>query len=233
MSLFVIGDTHLSFGTAKPMDIFAGWEHHAERLQSAWLETVSPEDTIVLAGDISWGMSLAEALPDLQWLNALPGREKIILKGNHDYWWATVKKMQEFFAANGLDTLRLLHNNCYAYGEYGICGTRGWVNMDPENTPADDAKVSAREAQRLEVSITAAEQQGLKPLVFLHYPPIYAASCNYPILEVLWRHPVTDCWYGHVHGRSLHRYAVNGERDGIKYHLIAGDYVQFIPQKIL
>ena len=141
--------------------------------------------------------------------------------------------MQEFFAANGLDTLRLLHNNCYACGEYGICGTRGWVNMDPENTPADDAKVSAREAQRLEVSLTAAEQQGLKPLVFLHYPPIYAASCNYPILEVLWRHPVTDCWYGHIHGRSLHRYAVNGERDGIKYHLIAGDYVQFIPQKIV
>lgn len=233
MSLYVIGDTHLSFGTEKPMDIFAGWENHAERLRKAWLETVQPEDTIVLAGDISWGMTMQEALPDLQWLNSLPGREKIILKGNHDYWWTTMKKMQTFFAENSLDTLRLLHNNCYTYGEYGICGTRGWVNMEPGSAPHDDAKVSAREAQRLDVSLTAAVSQGLKPIAFLHYPPLYGASCNYPILEALWKHPVTDCWYGHVHGRSLHSHAINGVRDGVCYHLIAGDYVQFIPQKVL
>lgn len=233
MSLYVIGDTHLSFGVKKPMDIFAGWENYTELLREAWLRTVQPEDTVVLAGDISWGMSMQEALPDFQWLNALPGREKIILKGNHDYWWMTMKKMQELFAANQLDTLRLLHNNCYQYGEYGICGTRGWVNMEPDSASADDAKVSAREAQRLDVSLTAAVQQGLKPIAFMHYPPIYAASCNYPILEVLWRHPVTDCWYGHIHGRSQHRYAINGERDGICYHLISGDFVQFTPQKVL
>ena len=233
MSLFVIGDTHLSFGVKKPMDIFAGWENYTELLREAWLRTVQPEDTVVLAGDISWGMNMQEALPDFQWLNALPGREKIILKGNHDYWWMTMKKMQEFLTANQLDTLRLLHNNCYAYGEYGICGTRGWVNMEPDTASADDAKVSAREAQRLDVSLTAAVQQGLKPIAFMHYPPIYAASCNYPILEVLWRHPVTDCWYGHIHGRSQHRYAINGERDGIRYHLISGDFVQFTPQKVL
>ena len=233
MSLFVIGDTHLTFGTEKPMDIFAGWENHTAILQDAWCSRITPEDTVVLAGDISWGMSMQEALPDFQWLNALPGREKIILKGNHDYWWSTMKKMQEFFAANGLDTLRLLHNNCYAYGTYGICGTRGWVNMEPETASPDDAKVSAREAQRLEVSLKAAEQQGLQPIVFLHYPPVYGASCNYPMLEVLWHHPVKDCWYGHVHGRSQHRCAINGEREGIRYHLIAGDFVQFIPQKVL
>ncbi len=233
MSLYVIGDTHLSFGVKKPMDIFAGWENHTELLRDAWCSLIQPEDTVVLAGDISWGMSMEEALPDFQWLDALPGKEKIILKGNHDYWWVTMKKMCEFFAAHQLSTLRILHNNCYAYGEYGICGTRGWVNMEPETAAPDDEKVSAREAQRLEVSLNAAEQQGLKPIAFLHYPPIYGISCNYPMLEVLWRHPVTDCWYGHVHGRSQHRFAVNGERDGICYHLIAGDYVQFIPQKIL
>ena len=233
MSLFVIGDTHLSFGTAKPMDIFAGWENHTERLREAWCSTVQPEDTVVLAGDISWGMTMQEALPDFRWLDALPGREKIILKGNHDYWWATMKKMQEFLEENSLTTLRLLHNNCYAYGEWGICGTRGWVNMEPGEAPPDDEKVSAREAQRLDVSLKAAEAQGLKPVVFMHYPPIYAGSCNYPILEVLWQHPVTDCWYGHVHGRSLHRHAINGERDGIRYHLISGDFVQFTPQKVL
>ena len=127
--------------------------------------------------------------------------------------------------------LHLLHNNHYAYGEYGICGTRGWVNMEPDEP--QNAKVSAREAQRLDVSLRSAEAAGLKPIAFLHYPPVYAASCNYEMLDVLWRHPVTDCWYGHVHGRSLQKYAVNGERDGICYHLIAGDFVQFIPQKIL
>ena len=233
MSLFVIGDTHLSFGTAKPMDIFAGWENYTALLHDAWCRLIQPEDTIVLAGDISWGMTMEEALPDFQWLDALPGREKIVLKGNHDYWWATMKKMTAFFEAHQLSTLKILHNNCYAYGEWGICGTRGWVNMDPETASPDDAKVSAREAQRLEVSLQAAEAQGLKPIVFLHYPPLYGSSCNYEMLDVLWKHPVTDCWYGHVHGRSQQRYAINGERDGICYHLIAGDYIQFIPQKIM
>ena len=138
--------------------------------------------------------------------------------------------MQEFLEQHELKTLKILHNNRYAYEEWGICGTRGWVNMDTEE-PAN-AKVSAREAQRLDVSLNAAEQQNLKPLAFLHYPPVYGASCNYEIQEVLWKHQVTDCWYGHVHGRSMHRYAINGERDGVNYHLISGDYVDFIPQKI-
>lgn len=231
MSLFVIGDLHLSFGTQKPMDIFAGWENHTEILREAWCSQIAPEDTVVLAGDTSWGMSMDEALPDFQWIDALPGKEKIILKGNHDYWWSTMKKMQDFFAQHQLHTLRILHNNCYAYGETGICGTRGWVNMEPDE-PAN-AKVNAREAQRLDVSLTAAVQQGLRPIAFLHYPPVYGASCNYEMLDVLWKHPVTDCWYGHVHGKSQHRYAVKGEQDGICYHLISGDYVQFIPQKVI
>lgn len=230
MSLFVIGDTHLSFGVNKPMDIFGGWRDHTVLLEAAWRERIGQEDTVVLAGDISWGMTLDEALPDFRWLDALPGSEKIILKGNHDYWWSTVGKMQKYLAEQGLGTLRLLHNNHYAYGEYGICGTRGWVNMEP-GEPAN-AKVNAREAQRLEVSLKSAEAAGLKPIVFLHYPPVYGASCNWEILEVLWRHPVQDCYYGHVHGKA-HSHAVNGERDGICYHLIAGDYIQFIPQKVL
>ncbi len=230
MSLYVIGDTHLSFGVRKPMDIFAGWENHTELLEAAWNAHIRQEDTVVLAGDISWGMTLEEALPDFQWLNALPAQRKIILKGNHDYWWGTVKKMETFFAGHHLDTLCLLHNNHYAYEDYGICGTRGWVNMEQEE-PAN-AKVIAREAQRLDVSLQSAEQAGLRPIAFLHYPPIYGSTCNWDMLDVLWRHHVTDCWYGHVHGKA-HSHAINGERDGITYHLISGDYVQFIPQKVL
>lgn len=229
MSLFVIGDLHLSFGVNKPMDIFGGWQNHDKLLQEAWVKSVAPEDTVVLAGDTSWGMTMEEALPDFRWIDALPGR-KIMLKGNHDYWWTTMSKMTRFFEEHGLQTLHILHNNHYACGEYGICGTRGWVNMD-YNEPAN-AKVNAREAQRLEVSLLSAEAQGLKPLVFLHYPPIYAANCNYEMLEVLWKHHITDCYYGHVHGSS-HRHAINGVRDDVRYHLISGDFLQFQPEFIL
>lgn len=211
------------------MDVFSGWKDHDSILQREWLARITPEDTVVLAGDTSWGMTLEEALPDFQWIEALPGR-KIILKGNHDYWWTSMTKMNRFFEENGLHSLHILHNNHYAYGQYGICGTRGWVNMDYQE-PAN-AKVNAREAQRLEVSLCAAEQAGLKPIVFLHYPPIYAGNCNYEMLDVLWKHHVEECYYGHVHGSS-HRHAINGLRDAVHYHLISGDFLQFAPRNVL
>ena len=229
MSLFVIGDTHLSFGTAKPMDIFAGWEHHAERLQSAWLETVSPEDTIVLAGDISWGMSLAEALPDLQWLNALPGREKIILKGNHDYWWATAAKMQALFQRLGISSIEILHNNCCLYGETALCGTRGWF-FEEESGGAHDRKIMNREIMRLEASLKAAGER--EKLCFLHYPPRYGADyvCR-EITELLSAYGVRECYYGHLHGPGQ-KGAVQGWVEGIHYQLVSADYLGFIPRKI-
>ena len=230
MSLFVIGDLHLSFGVDKPMDVFGGWENHVELLKEAWLSEISAEDTVVLAGDTSWGMTLDEALPDFRWIDALPG-EKIILKGNHDYWWTTMSKMTAFLEKNELHSLHILHNNHYAYEKYGICGTRGWVNIEP-NEPAN-AKVNAREAQRLEVSVQSALAAGLTPIVFLHYPPIFADNCNYEILQVLWKYQIADCWYGHLHGSGSHRYAICGERDDVCYHLISGDYIQFCPQKVL
>lgn len=231
MSLFVIGDLHLSFGVNKPMDVFGGWENHVELLKTAWLREISDEDTVVLAGDTSWGMTLEEALPDFQWLDALPAKRKILLKGNHDYWWTTMSKMAAFLDLHGLSTLHILHNNHYEYEGYGICGTRGWVNIEP-NEPAN-AKVNAREAQRLAVSLQSAEQAGLTPIVFLHYPPIYGINCNCEMLDVLWQHQVKDCWYGHLHGSSSHRYAVCGVRDDVCYHLISGDYIQFCPAKVL
>lgn len=229
MSLFVLGDTHLSFGVpAKPMDIFSGWENYQTLLEENWRRTVMPEDTVVLAGDISWGMDLKEARADFAFLHALPGR-KIILKGNHDYWWNSMKKMTDFFAENGFDTLHILHNNCYAYGEYGICGTRGWVNMPGET---QDAKVMAREQQRLHVSLSAAQAQGLTPIVFLHYPPVFWDSRNELMLSELYAFGVKDCYYGHLHGKS-HARAAKGWENGICYHLISGDYLQFLPEKVL
>lgn len=239
MSLFVLGDTHLSFGVPnKPMDIFEGWENYQELLRDNWMRTVAPEDMIVLAGDISWGMTLEEAKADFAFLDALPGT-KIILKGNHDYWWNSMKKMTGFFEECGFSTLRILHNNCYAYEGFGICGTRGWVNIPPdagmpaENAPMDgDAKVLAREQQRLRVSLQAAKERNLKPIAFLHYPPIFWNSRNEQMLSVLHEFGVEDCYYGHLHGRS-HARAMKGTEDGICYHLISGDYLQFMPEKVL
>ncbi|MBE6850536.1 MAG: serine/threonine protein phosphatase [Ruminococcus sp.] len=229
MSLFVLGDTHLSFGVPdKPMDIFNGWENYQAQLEENWRRMITPEDTVVLAGDISWGMTLEEAKADFAFLQGLPGK-KIILKGNHDYWWNSMKKMTGFFEANGFDSLHILHNNCYPYGEYAICGTRGWVNMPGE---AADAKVLAREQQRLKVSLEAAAKQGLKPIVFLHYPPIFWSNRNESMLALLEEFSVEHCYYGHLHGKS-HNRATRGLEDGVMYHLISGDYLQFVPEKVL
>lgn len=229
MALFVMGDLHLSLSSDKSMDIFGGWENYVERIKENWNREVSPEDTVVVPGDISWAMSLKEAVADFRYIHELPGR-KIILKGNHDYWWTTAAKMNNFLAENGFDSIFILHNNHYAYESYGICGTRGWINDDSE--PAD-AKVLAREAQRLETSIASAENAGLEPLVFLHYPPLYGNEYNPDLLEVMYRHNIKRCWYGHIHGRKGHQNAVNGEKDGIVFQLVSADYVQFCPVKIM
>lgn len=228
MSLFVIGDLHLSLSVNKPMDIFGGWDNYVERLTENWEKTVSENDTVIIPGDISWGMNLEQALPDFRFIHELKGK-KIISKGNHDYWWSTLSKLNRFIEENGFDSISFLHNNHYAYDRFGICGTRGWIN---DNSEPADAKVLAREAGRLEASIRSAEAAGLEPLVFLHYPPLYATEYNYDILEVMYKHNIKRCFYGHVHGKG-HQYAINGERDGIDFRLVSSDYMQFCPYKIM
>ena len=225
-----MADLHLCKGNPeKTMSIFNGWQNYQELIEKNWKELISDSDTIVLPGDISWGMSLKEAAPDFKFIEQLPG-QKIVIKGNHDYWWTTKKKMEDFFAAEGCTSIKILHNNHYRYGGYGICGTRGWVNMPCET---QDEKVLRREVQRLETSIRSALDEGLKPIVFLHYPPIFATNFNYDILDVLYRYKIDECYYGHIHGKSAHDLCVKNTYDGINFHLIAGDYLQFIPEKIV
>ena len=137
MSLFAIADLHLSLGTDKPMDIFGGWSDYVTKLETNWQNKVRPEDTVVIPGDISWGMNFEQSKKDFEFINKLNGR-KIISKGNHDYWWNTKNKMDKFFAENGFDTINILHNNHYSYDGYGICGTRGWISDNGE--PADRSK---------------------------------------------------------------------------------------------
>lgn len=225
-----MGDLHLCRSNPeKTMSIFNGWDNYQERIEKNWLELIKPEDTIVLAGDITWAMSLEGAREDFSFINSLPGH-KIILKGNHDYWWTTKKKMEDYFKANGFDSLSILHNNHYRYDRYGICGTRGWVNMPGETA---DEKVLKREVIRLETSIRSALSEKLEPIVFMHYPPIFASNFNYDILEILYRYDIKRCYYGHIHGRSGHELCVKNTYDGIDFHLISGDYLQFIPEKVL
>jgi predicted phosphohydrolase len=219
------------------MEVFKGWENYLEVLTSNWQSTVKPDDTVVIPGDISWGKRITDTYEDFKYLNSLNGT-KILGKGNHDYFWTTQNRVTTYFQANGFDTLHLLYNNYYRYGNYGICGTRGWINIDGETENKlghiiDNDKVMAREVQRLEVSISLAETEGLIPIVFLHYPPIFGNSYNYDILDVLYRHNIKQCYYGHLHGKKFHSVALNGIEDGVEYHLISGDYVQFKPVKIM
>ncbi len=228
MALYAIADTHLSFSTQKPMDIFHGWTDHAARLEAQWRALVQPEDTVVIAGDISWGMTLEQALADFQFLHRLPGT-KLILKGNHDYWWCTRRKMDTFLEQNGLNTLRIVHNDAVAVDDrLAVCGTRGWFYDDEE---PDNAKILAREAGRLTASIAAAKQTGLEPVVFLHYPPIFDGRECEELLAVLHREGITRCYYGHVHGAGIYK-AFQGEREGITYRLISGDALSFCPLHI-
>ncbi len=227
MALYVIGDLHLSLSGEKPMDVFGErWANHVARTRDAF-SALRSDDVIVLAGDTSWGMSLEGALPDFAFLNALPGK-KLLLKGNHDYWWGTASKMKAFFAAHDFTTFDVLHNNCLFYGDYALCGTRGWFYED-DAAGTHTGKMLAREALRLETSFKAAE--GRRILCFLHYPPIYHGYQCPELLELIDRYHAERCYYGHLHGVT-HKRAFEGKRSFTEYALISADYLGFIPKKI-
>jgi len=227
MALYVIGDTHLSLGTEKPMDVFGGrWTGYVDKLRQGF-EQVRAEDTVVLCGDLSWGMSLEEAEQDFAFLHQLPGR-KILMKGNHDYWWNTAAKMTRFFQEKGFTSFEILHNNCCSYGDLALCGTRGWFYE--EDRGEHSAKIFQRELMRLETSLKLAGER--EKICFLHYPPIYQGYRCEEILQLLKRYGVTCCCYGHLHGWS-HRMAVTGMQEGILFHLVSADYLQFSPKCLL
>lgn len=227
MSLFAIGDLHLSFGTNKPMDIFSGWNDYLKKLEYNWDYLVKENDTVVIVGDVSWAMDLEQAQADFDYINKLKGN-KIILKGNHDYWFSTKKKVDDFLEKNNFNTIKMLFNNSFEYENYCICGTRGWVN---EKGQSADNKIIYREAGRLEISIKDGLKLNKQPLVFLHYPPIFNNEYCYEILEVLKKYDIKKVYYGHIHG-SGHKFAPNGIRDGIEYMLVSCDYTQFNPVRI-
>jgi predicted phosphohydrolase len=231
MSLYAIGDLHLSLGTDKPMDVFGGgWDNYVEKIKEGF-GRLDASDTCVICGDVSWGMSLEESLPDFRFIEALPGR-KLILKGNHDYWWTTASKIKSFFAANGISSVDILFNNCFFYGDTAICGTRGWF-YEAHTGTEHDKKIMAREIIRLEASLRAAGGAPAAPekLCFFHYPPVFKEYLSTGIIDMMNRYGVASCWYGHIHGQGR-RWAVTGEREGIVYHMVSADHVDFTPVKV-
>lgn len=229
MAIYAIADLHLSFSEDKPMDIFGdNWENHAEKIKENWIKQVKEEDYVILPGDFSWEMYLNNTKLDFQYLNGLPGT-KILLKGNHDYWWTTLTKMNEFIKENGFKNIYFLYNNSYLVEDKIIVGTRGWNILDTEN----DSKMIKRENARLELSI----QDGLKKygsdkeiIVFMHYPPINKSDLmggeKTEFVKTFQKYNIHRCFYGHLHGLS-HKEAIEGLVNGIEYKLISADYLNF------
>ena len=222
MSIYTISDLHLSFGAEKPMDIFGGWQNHTIRIEKNWKHLVDEKDTVVLPGDLSWGLKIDETKPDFEFLNSLPGK-KILLKGNHDLWWGTAKKMKEFLNENNFTTIDFVFNNCVIAENFAICGTRGWFYDDTSS----DKKVVLREAGRLKTSIEAAKATGFEPLVFLHYPPVFGNQICEEIFSVLKEMDIKKVYYGHVHGAG--RNNIVNEYDGISFKLVSSDCIDFTP----
>lgn len=236
MSIYIIADLHLSFNEPKPMNIFGeNWENHEEKIKKDWLEKVKEDDTVILPGDFSWAMHLKDTLKDFEFLNNLPGR-KILLKGNHDYWWTTVTNMQNFLNENNIKDIDFLHNNSFEIEDKIICGTRGWTlaNEESENSK----KMLKREAMRLELSIKdAISKYGADKeiIVCMHYPPITKTQITNlettEIFEILKKYEIKRCFYGHLHSASI-KEALQGNIRGVNLNLISADGLDFKLYKI-
>lgn len=237
MSIYIIGDLHLSFSQDKPMSIFGqNWEGHTEKIREDWLKKVKPEDTVILAGDFSWATYLEETYADFCYLNELPGK-KILLKGNHDYWWTTVTSMKRYLQEKKIENIDFLFNNSFEIENKVLVGTRGWALLDSENSQ----KMIKREADRLELSIKSAiEQYGEEKemIAIMHYPPISTSSMKNEytyeskFLEIMKQYHIKTCYYAHLHGAS-HKDAIEGEIEGINFKLISADYLDFKLEKIV
>ena len=228
MALYAIGDLHLSLGAEKPMDVFGGkWIGYMDKLREG-MSVVGPEDTTVLLGDLSWALDLQGAKKDFAWINEIPGR-KIILKGNHDYWWSTAAKFYKFCQENDFQDQWILNNNHYEYDGWAICGTRGWF-FEEDRGGTHDEKVFRRELIRLETSLKSAGDQN--KMVFLHYPPRYKGYECREIIDLLERYEVRRCFYGHLHSES-HKLAVEGLWGGVEYRLVSADYIGFKPVTVI
>ncbi|MBQ3115386.1 MAG: metallophosphoesterase [Clostridia bacterium] len=226
MAVYAISDLHLSLGTDKPMSVFGGnWDNYEQKLKTNWNNLVKKNDTVIVNGDISWATYIENAVNDFSFINQLNGT-KLVSKGNHDYWWTTMKKQQEFCENNGFDTIKFLQNNCYVIEDYAICGTRGWALTKNDD---EDKKIYNRELERLQLSLREAKKADAKGIIVgLHYPP------DLTFMTVLENFGVRKCIYGHLHGNvHINTAYFEGEVGGIEYKLVSCDYLDFNPIRLV
>lgn len=232
MAVFTLSDLHLSFSVDKPMNVFGSlWEGHTEKLSEFWNYMVDKDDTVIVPGDISWAMNVSEAVEDFRFINRLNGK-KIIMKGNHDYWWQSMKKLEEFLEEHGFDTIRFMHNSAYEVEDIIVAGSRGWAT---ETSPsAEDKRIIQREAIRFDLSLGEAKRlrgdSDREIVAFSHYPVLSPGEETSPILEVLVRHGVKRLYYGHLHGVQESR--LIKKAGGIELELVSADYRMFTPVRI-
>ena len=229
MALYAIGDLHLSLDGKKSMEVFGGrWLDYISKIERGF-SALTDEDVCVLCGDLTWGMSLDDALEDFRFLARLPGK-KIILKGNHDYWWSTAAKAYRFFEQHELRGFEILNNNCILYGDYALCGTRGWF-YEEERGGEHDKKIMLREIGRLETSLKAAGER--EKLVFLHYPPTNILEERSGFTDIAEEYGAQQVIYAHCHGETRFHDSIEGDFHGIRYNLVSGDFLKWHPLKVL
>lgn len=228
MKIFALADVHLSFSTSKPMDVFGPeWSNHHLLIAENWSRLVGPEDWVLICGDISWAMYLSEAEEDIKFLAQLPGK-KILIRGNHDYWWKSISKVRKALPEGVL----AIQNDYVPLGNLAVCGTRGWI-LPNDQMSEQDKKIYSREIIRAEISLSKAEKDGFKEKIFmLHYPPFQNRVLDPGFKRLFDAYGVRWCAYGHMHG-SDHRFAVEGMIDGVRYVFAAADYTGFSPVEIL
>lgn len=229
MAIYAIGDLHLSISVDKPMDVFGdNWTDYMSKIKEAWIETVTDNDTVLIPGDTCWAISLTEAKLDLGWLDALPGK-KVISRGNHDYWWETLKKMNPLF-----ESITFLHNSYIEVEGYAVCGTRGWISPNDSSFTEQDEKIYNREQHRLKLSLDKAiKEKHDKIIVMLHYPPTNDKKEHSKIQEIIESHHVAHVVYGHLHTRHCWHLSLNSKVNDVHYHLVASDYLKFVPKLII
>lgn len=229
MSLYAIGDLHFSTAVNKPMNIFGdNWDNHETKIINDWKSQVKIDDTVLVVGDTSWGINMDEAESDLNIIHNLPGN-KIYIKGNHDYWWTTVTKLNKLY-----DDMSFLQNNFYQYKEYAICGTRGWICPNDFKFTEDDNKIYKREAHRLKLSLDAAQKAGFKKfIVITHYPPTNDKLEPSLFTDIYESYGVEKVIYGHLHGKESFKMGLKGNRNNVEYYLVSCDYTDFKLIKIM
>ena len=229
MALYAISDLHLALNEDKPMDIFGDhWLKHEDKIKENWISKITKDDTVLIAGDISWSMKVEEGMEDLKWIHDLPGK-KIMVRGNHDYWWVSISKLNSLF-----EDMHFVQNNFFTYGDYAICGTRGWSCPSGTNYSSHDEKIYAREQLRLRMSLDCAKKRGYnKLIVMIHYPPTNEKFEESEFTKIFEEYGVEKVIYGHLHGPSLGNRVLEGERNGVQYILTSCDYINFDPITIM